>query len=417
MWLAKIFGKKKEIYEEEKKEEIVTLIQVYDKLNQANKIELEKLKENVSIIVDSIKDGSKKLINNINILSKTEIGDVEDKIKPIVKSAKEQLSTTILTKAEELNLPSEINVESLRKLNASLAELFVAVANSRRNFFYLSIAHHETMGEIKELLVSLEDNALKIKNIVESGNFKKINEMKQILDSMFEIDNKNKDIQSGIDDFQNKISFIKDNTEESRLEIDGLKTSRDYFDYINNEKEIEKTKEDMEKVKTALLSLLSPAQRPLRKFEKIIIEKDKAIFIKKFLDEPLIVIENYDKLKLVLLDLLDAIKKNKITMLDRDDDKRTRSISDILETNIVPENILKYQELLDKMVGLKKDFPVIQRMTELEKSLNSEEKIKGLEKEKTELEKILSKNNELLNEKKNNIQDMFSKLGFNVIIE
>ncbi len=400
MWLLeKIFGKK---IEEAPKKETIGFDEVLTKIEELKKNEIDKISTEASSIVENIKTDKNLLIETINDIKTSEIVSRDARTDPILKSAKEKL-TSVLT-AETISIPENITLSSLKEMNLSIAEFLKTVEANRKNFYYLSVAFPEKMGSVKERLVSLEKNAKTIKELIKSGIFKAVAMVSDNMDSIHELEKKNVEMKTEINNIENKIISVKEISEKSKKELEDLKSSKEYFEYINSEKEAEEMKKELERTKTLIFTLLSPLYRPLKKFEKISDDSKNSEFIETFLENPLITLEKYDKLKIILVELLDFVERDKIIVKGKE--KFVKNTNDFIKTDVVSENILKYQDLLLKIREEKKDFPVLEKIDELERHVSSENNIPNLENSISEMEKASNDNEKTISYSKTKIKEI-----------
>lgn len=400
MWILDRILKKKEVQQEAPKEE--TIDEILAKVEELKKKETARISAEASAIIGEIAIGRKSLIDIINEIKSSEVASMEDRVKNVTETARQKFISAL--SPENIFIPEEVTLSSLKDMNASLAELFKTVAVNRKNFYYISIAFPEKMKDIKQILVSLENSAKAIKTLAESDIFRKAYLIKEQADVIQDLESKDKKIEDDVKNIRSEITTVKDRSERAKKTIEDLKISKDYIEYINSTREMDELEAELDKIKTIILTMLSPLHRPLKKFEKIVDIKKKSELINSFLENPLIIIEKHEELKEILSDLLDALEKDKISMDGKE--KCIACIKNILETNDLSDNILRYQELIDEIDEQEKDFPVLRKIDELKKEIINESRIPNLEKDASDLERMLTENRKTIADSNNKIREI-----------
>ncbi|MBU3896465.1 MAG: hypothetical protein KJ697_00840 [Nanoarchaeota archaeon] len=405
MWPFNKILKKKEAQQEKPHKE-KTIDEILTNVQEIKKNETAKISAKSSVIIENIAKERKSLIDIINEIKSSEINSTEGSIKKVIEASRHKFISVM--PVETILIPKEATLSSIRDMNNSLAELFSAVAINRKNLYYVSIAFPEKMKEIKRILISFESNAKAIKILTESDIFRKVHLIEQHAKVIQEFESKNIGIENQIKDIKNNITVIEDRSEKAKRDIEKLKSSKEYIEYLNSIRKAKEYERELEKIKTIMLNYLSPLCKPLKKFGRTIAVKKRLDLINSFIEDPLITTEKYEELKKLFFDLIEFISKDETPIDEKE--KRVKNIKIIVETDALTKNISRYREIFKLMNEQKRNFSVLSRIDELEKEISYVSKIPSMEKEACELEKIIIKNKETISDSKNKLKNTFQSI-------
>ena len=395
----------KEVQEEKPKKER-TIDEILKSIEEIKKNETDKISDEASNIIKNIANEKQSLVNIVNEIKSSKIGDMEDRTKKVIETAKQKFVSMLLP--EKIFIPKEESLLSLIDMNKSITEFFTNVAANRKNLYYVSMAFPEKIKEMKQVIVSLENNAKIIKTLAESDIFRKVHLIEQNVKTIKDLENRNSKLKDQIIDINNDITIIKNSSEKAKTDIEELKSSKKYLEYLDSIRKIQEYERDLEKTKSIIMNYLSPLHRPLKRFQRTVIDKKRSEMIGSFLEDPLVVTQKYEEFKKLFSDLLESIIKDNIPTEEKE--RYLKSIKIIVETDSLTKSISKYKNLLELINEQKKDFSILDRIDKLEKEASNINKTPDMEKKTSELERIISKNKETILDLKTKILDTFHSI-------
>jgi len=422
-WLSKIFGKKETQIEDQKKEPSLEIDGLPNFLN-------EKYKEITIPIIEDAKKRHEEILTLSNSLQ-SNLKNLENAVynKPI----DEKLFTVIIGRRKDF----------IQKMNNVVWNLKNPIGQD-----YSSILsnHTKSLSTLKEVNNSTSGDYAYIKEI-----FGK--EASLVVQNFKKIQNTLTNFTSLIEDKKEKLEIIKSSTHlmdeikkkkislnnKENLNLETLKNIEKYntelkntsikLDELKNSSELEKLNEilsERNKIEEKISNIneelnqnISPLEKPIKKFNKLVhdnvIQFTNVNFISLFLSNPTetIIDEDLNEFKSLLEGLEKSILEKKIELKDRE--KRLHTIQNLKNTdlisNLVKElknNIENMKEIENKSSELKiKDQ--IDKLEDDEKSWNK--KIHDNKFEITKINSDIEKFRNSITDLKNNLEENIKSLS------
>jgi hypothetical protein len=238
---------KKEKLTEKPEKEKVSFSEIPDfiskkesELKEKEKIAINEIDKRINFFLKEIPS---KIIHleNVDVKSKK----AEDRLKSVVIKSRKEYLKFLNNFLENLN---NIRKENLKDFNIDINKLFSNFTKSTyKNYERTTILIGKEMAEIKKEIKSLSNNLLKIlqenKEIPES--LKKLSTLRLDLEKLNELEDNIKKFQKEIENIEKeKLNNIKEN-KEIFLEIDKIKQSKEYQEYLEKKQKINSLKNEL----------------------------------------------------------------------------------------------------------------------------------------------------------------------------
>ena len=407
--LRKFFSR---FFREEEPEEIrLNMEKLKDKI-----IDLKNKEENIisaegKKIVKDMQTNINKVRHVLKIIKEREITKEDKRAYDITKSSREILVTHISSALNKITLPENITYNTLLSLNNSLNNFFMEISRSAKNFFYTSLKFGDQTGELKEILRKIDNRNKCLSNIIDSKNNKILNEIYEKINQIEDYENKVESFKNQIKVTEKKILEQKQKAEDLKEDMKILKNSKEYKDFLENDKKIFLLKENIEENEMKIRTFVSPLVKSLKKSEKILEDKKKKKEIAFLISEPIeFLSNNYSKAKNIFLELEKMILRDDIYLDPKEKEKKLIKINEIKEGFLLKllEERKKQENNLDSCSKI--EFPVLRKISETERGIAAL-KIDSLPEDNTE---DINKN--ILSEKRN-IEKLCQEIGKNIVLE
>ena len=407
--LRKFFSR---FFREEEPEEIrLNMEKLKDKI-----ILLKNKEENIisaegKKIVKDMQTNINKVRHVLKIIKERAKTKEDKRAYDITKSSREILVTHISSALNKITLPENITYNTLLSLNNSLNNFFMEISRSAKNFFYTSLKFGDQTGELKEILRKIDNRNKCLSNIIDSKNNKILNEIYEKINQIEDYENKVESFKNQIKVTEKKIEEQKQKAEDLKEDMKILKNSKEYKDFLENDKKIFLLKENIDENEMKIRTFVSPLVKSLKKSEKILEDKEKKKDISLLISGPVEFLnENYPGAKNIFLELEKMILRDDIYLNPKEKEKKLIKINEIKEGFLLKllEERKKLENNLDSCSKL--EFPVLRKISETERGIAAL-KIDSLPEDNTE---DINKN--ILSEKRN-IEKLCQEIGKNIVLE
>lgn len=394
-------------------------------------IELEEWLESISTdVLDGINQEIRRRLNEIQGIKK-EIKqklvdlnnakllnpDISEREKHVMRGNRENYIRRTGSFIDEIKLP-EFNYDQLQ-LFCNNFETMLREFNTvtSKGYFVLTNFFNKEMKEIVILIKKLENNTLKILNLLKSKEVKHYNFLHNKISEFNKSSVESKKLVKEIKELEVEIEDSEDKKSSFMEKKDSLKTSKDFNQFNKYENEKKNIDDKLSRLGFKLNNSLKSIDKVLRKFMHGSLQEK---IISEYLDDPVSALDrdiNLEILK-VLNKLKQAIKKGHLEVKDKQKHKILKNIERINKTlleslreefhNLVGEK-QKYNEKLKKLT-IMMDYKELQYQME-----HIHDKIKRLSDELSEKKHILTNLN--FEQKHKRLEKAFSEFtGDNIII-
>lgn len=415
-FLDALFGKKKPEKIELLLEEISGFVEknTASKKNDIEKAVASKFSEIRHVLGETEKE--------ISVLKAGQVESSNARLKKIVGTSKQQAISKLSSLLQKIQPPNTLDIDSAKKYSVEAKTILTReIWKSGKSIAYTGISLKESIKQLgvnfKELETRLSelDSLLKNADVIFSGQkaieqASLIEEKKKLIESL-----KNEILQNGAG-----LAGEKHDRIDLEKELDKVKHS----DEFNNLKSLESDKAELirkkQGKKTELVSLLASIDKPLKRFSKavsggrIILPSQLRDSLLQLEENPLMLLKKDPKgeiVKVLLLELKQAILSGSIELKEKEREKRLLAIDELLAFNFFSKVFWEFNEIDSQLQALEKKIKesgAISRMFSVESQISEQKKSqenavskldetkKRLEIEQAEFEKIRLYAEELL---------------------
>jgi hypothetical protein len=243
---------KKVLKEEEKIEpekEKVTFSNIEEFTKSKIKDIIEKEKERNSLINQTITHFTKEIRDKIDLVNKVDIESKEknDKIKTIVNEGRKKYVDFLERFIENIE---DIEKENIEETAKEINQAFLRLnQNSGKSYERATILIGKEMGSIKETLKNFSNELLRIFNENKdiTSDKKKLQLIQLKIQENKEINKKLGETKEDISSIEKKVKEKEEESKKNYNEIEKIKNSKEYLEYIEKEKEVQLKEENLEK--------------------------------------------------------------------------------------------------------------------------------------------------------------------------
>ncbi|MGH9999246.1 MAG: hypothetical protein ACRD90_05240 [Nitrosopumilaceae archaeon] len=313
------------------------------KNNLSNQI-VEKSKS----IRDKIEINRKKIVQLFSQFESDDLGsqDVDKHLRIIIERGKSAVISGV-RKETSKKLDEMKKYKDVINLNSEVAQLLKRIGdilgpNSR----VMHVFARKYADKLKEILADIAKTKADLQKLVNEYDkldlsISNISEwLKKIIDSKKYIELKNNAILSTKEEIQNSIKTIQ----SLEKDIENLKSSNNYIEFLNVKKELESLEAEKDKIKHEMGFQFSKISRPLGKYSYVSsLEKPLKLVMEKMIENPYDVIT--DETKNAVIEVLHAVIKSVVA----------GNVS-VKDTNKSVEQIEETISRLDEFLKLKNDL-------------------------------------------------------------
>ncbi|MGI0009253.1 MAG: hypothetical protein ACRD92_06510 [Nitrosopumilaceae archaeon] len=313
------------------------------KNNLSNQI-VEKSKS----IRDKIEINRKKIVQLFSQFESDDLGsqDVDKHLRIIIERGKSAVISGV-RKETSKKLDEMKKYKDVINLNSEVAQLLKRIGdilgpNSR----VMHVFARKYADKLKEILANIAKTKADLQKLVNEYDkldlsISNISEwLKKIIDSKKYIELKNNAILSTKEEIQNSIKTIQ----SLEKDIENLKSSNNYIEFLNVKKELESLEAEKDKIKHEMGFQFSKISRPLGKYSYVSsLEKPLKLVMEKMIENPYDVIT--DETKNAVIEVLHAVIKSVVA----------GNVS-VKDTNKSVEQIEETISRLDEFLKLKNDL-------------------------------------------------------------
>lgn len=383
------------------KEETIKLSSIKKWLDD-NTGEVQKVKEKIKE-VESLKS---EIVENLKVLEKVDISQskVEDKVKSIVKGNLPAYTNAINLFLKRVIPPEGVNHISLEVFCDSFETEFKSL-NKRtfRNFQIIRELVGKELEDVAKGVKKLEMLVGEVKK--DSGKVKKLAKIKEKVDFIeHSLDNKEKN-RSRREELEKEKEELMNSCEKTKKDLEKEKSGKKAKDLEDLKSEEKKVCDHLKDLDNKLLTLFSPLQKALKKYNNL-------CFIKKvdsYIEDPVKTLLKDSNLEILkfLADIKKMVEEGKINLKD-DKKKKTLESLESLDESFLKKFIEDNSLLKGKIASVKDEIKknsILKEIEDLEKEFNVNSfKVENIKREiekikdvdiKSEIEKLEKKLNEV----------------------
>ena len=397
-FLEKIFGKrekKEEIKEIEEKPISITLkFEQADSFLKENTYSFrESIKDMTDHAIEDIKDSFKDLDENLDSLEKA-VPEEQSKDKQVKFMFDNRASFLRKVKTFENNIafPSTKKVPKIREFYKSLiANMNVLLKDTHKNIYFANMLFSEEMGKtingLRELS-SIADQSIKKLD----SNKEKIEMIEQVENDIKEVQNlttKKKTIFLSQKKSKENLNEFQGKKEKLLKELDILNTGEEIKTLKKEEEKLKCLEEEIDTIRNRIINMFSPISKTMKKYERYStgLSKEEKKILVLYIDSPVeAAIQDNDMKTLdkILQDAEDLIKKRRITLKDKQEEKILKHITRLKNHEELKGSLLSYEETkrqADETNIIIKDMNISERIKSEEHEIAVLKETIGKEKE------------------------------------
>jgi len=361
-----VFGWGKKKQEEQPVEEIpqnkeILLVDVPKIISDLSNLRKSQTLDEIS----NLRNKTAPLIDDLmkigNVLEKDDlkIDDIDKHLAIIVVRGKKQVINVI--KKDVVPLPKISSLEDAEKLNSMLNLILKKVGDVLgRQTRVIHIFAKKYAAQLKDNLAVMNSNHSKIRKLLNFFDSTKSlsNEIIIALNEIERLSNLHKEKSQKISDTNTTISSLKDKKSTIQNDIDVVKSSENYKNYISLKNSFDDFITQKSKIKNQIDDQFTKISRPLSRYEYASsLDKDQKSILSTLVAEPFDVLtnENKDSIITILENVRKGISSGSISV--KDIDKTSSQITEIEESldgfvNQVSNYYKKHEEMKKEIDSL-----------------------------------------------------------------
>src|SRR3989344_1556884 len=406
-WLKSLFGNKKEI--DTVYVELGKLSLWFDEKTEPL---LENIKDDIQAKFNEIRINCERARESSRALANTMLRNdkIPERAIQVMQGNREAYIKSVNLFLDQIKMPSSINMGLINDFLSRFEEnLNYFTKTSSRSYYVLQEFFRDESGAIAQYIKKVDFLARSIFD----NDYRKINAVShkiEEIDSFLALRKKAGDL---IEEEKTNYSSINAMKKETMDKMEKLEQSRDYRELQELGKEKDRISKEIRDNEAELISLFSPIEKSMKKYEKITIYG--AGILRDYIDSPLHGLMKDDGLNIteVLAKMREAVESNQ---LDLNDKKKERTIEALgmISKERLQQIAKKHYEHVDSMEKLKRregintaaqklnelNYKLSHLDNQLERSRSTIEKI-SKQMERTDIKKMIS-------EIENDVEDLLS---------
>jgi len=266
---------------------------------------IEKIKEQISIIKDNINNLEHAKLQNENITPKE---------KHYMEGNREFYIKRISLFIEALQIPEEISIESVEKIQKDINELGRATSKAYQilQHFFANESY-----QVAQNIKNLDNHIVELKNSLRDDKIKDIEDIKNKVQNLKDTLKKEKDIKKEMKELENKVVELEEEKKSIHFDISKKEQSKEYKEYHTIEVEQHKINEQLDEIKDDMTHYFAILEHALKKQAKIDISYEE--LINKYLADPITTLSEDKNLDIlhVLKKMEDCIRNDVIDLKDK----------------------------------------------------------------------------------------------------
>ncbi|RLE41162.1 hypothetical protein DRZ77_00280 [Candidatus Woesearchaeota archaeon] len=336
---------------------VIGLNQINDELNKHYENVVSKIEKRISNLENLFSNYVDSLAQMAEQLRNAEIKlKIDEKTKSIVISQRENYLKHLNLLIEQLKSIKLSNVDEFAKgiflVETKLNAFFKSAVRSRELAKHLFFDEIEGVDKALNFIRRLIENS---KAVLEENNVLLFYKLREKYEAFKSVSTKRKEVADLILDAKKKLVELGREKESLEHELEALKHDPKFSEFTLLQKENDELEYTIERLKSKTLELFSPIQRPLRKFSRIVSEKEDIKLIEAYLRGPFDALISDEKLRILKL-LADLKRCVSIDQIDLKDKKKETVFNNIEKINFsVLNSILEdYKSICEKKTLVKK---------------------------------------------------------------
>ncbi len=336
---------------------VIELDQIDDELNKHYENIVSRLEKRISNLENLFLNYVNSLAKMAEQLRNAEIKlKIDEKTKAVVISQRDNYLKHLNLLIELLKSIKLSSIDEFAKgiflVEAKLNAFFKSAVKSRELAKHLFFDEIESVDKALNFIRRLIEDS---KAVLEENNILLFYKLREKHETFKSVSTKRREAADLILDAKKKLVELGHEKESLEHELEALKHDPKFSEFAILQKENDELESAIERLKSRTLELFSPIQRPLRKFSRIVSEKEDVKLIEAYLRDPfgtLIVDEKLRILKL-LADLKRCVSMDQIDLKDK---KKETVFSHVEKINFsVLNSILEdYKSICEKKMLVKK---------------------------------------------------------------
>ncbi len=391
------------------KEEIVNFSEI-DKWLDSHNSELDTIKENLK----ELERLKLEIFENLKTLEKVDItqSKVEERVKHVVRGNLPAYTNAVSIFLRKMITPKEADIVRLETFCSTFGREFDSL--NKRTFRNFQIIRELVGKELEDVARSVKSLDLLIKELKKSSEKVKgiidLKENAKLIENNLNSKEKNEQKRQ---ELQKHKEELLESCKRTGKELENLKGSKKAKDLENFKADEKKISENLKILENNLVTLFSPFQKALKKYNNI-------CFIKKvesYLENPVETLLNDSDLEILkfLKDIRKMVEEEKIDLKD-DKKKKTVESLDRIDESFIKKFISDHSSLNKELASVQREIKLNslpKEISELEKELNiCTFKIENAEREINKIKELDINSEIAMLEKK--LNDVF---GFKVKVE
>ncbi len=297
-------------------------------------------------ICNEIKTGIDETKEKMNALNEAKLRNdkIPERAKQILAGNKDEYLRKVRQFLEHANPPKEIERETIRKYGENVKKSLEFLYKSTiKQSFVLKEFHEYEAQQITLRVKNIQDSIIKLIEISESDDFRKIESVKNNLAEFNKILKAKKRIEDELSASEKEIEDSKNIIEKTERELAKLLENQEFMEIQILKQKKEKLNSELKEINTLISDKFSNIRKALEKFKR---GRTDEKLIEKYLENPMETLADDKRLDIVLVfdGLRKSIEKNQIELKDS---IRQKTIQVCRETtkDELEEYALKYLEL------------------------------------------------------------------------
>ncbi len=409
-FLEKIFGGKKP---EERPSKPFFLGEVPELLDSRAREEFQGLEKKVFSKFAEIKHSLRELDSLLKEFNEKDLSTEEGnkRLRKIVSTSKKSVYAKMSSLLKKLEPPSVHEFRALKDYSTNANSLIDSELKTfARTISYTGIVMKEEMKGIGKKIQGLKKQFTELEELFKSSSFEKAFSLKESAESLSSL---KKSIESGektLSSLESGISSKEAELKKARESLSSFDSSPELSEFreLNGKKRsfLEKKSE----LKNRFLQLLSPVDKPLKRFSKLVesgqfpLEKEEEEFLFSYKSEPFSAFRKDPKavrLKRILSQLKKLVKDNTLSLKEKEKEKKLSAIDELMETDFFGELFWETNRIDSEINAIEKRLSqsnAFRKRQELESGVKS-------------LESVLSSLKESFSKSGPSPQELRKKLG------
>ena len=421
---SKIFRKgeeKKSSYMEEKPVEVVLqdLGKWLDGKASAQRNEFDK---KIMSKFAEIKQSMREISSQLQELSKKEISTEEgnQRLRKIVDTSKQSMLRSMEALLQKLEPPKTQDYRELRDYSANASSLLQAeISAFGKSIAYTGILLQAEIKRIGGLINALAGQFSEIQKIFAESSVMYILQIKQKISEIEAELSTKQALQDSLPKIEQEIALLESGKEDAIKSINALRVSADYEELQELQEGRGKLLSQKQGSKEKILQALAPLEKPLRKLQNLSANRQFALAsrqeenaLNQYLVNPLLAIAEDSEakiLKALLNSMQQAIDSGLIDFKDeREKEKKLSALSELLQSASLQQAFKFYLSLNENIAAAEQK---IQKSDIAARISDAEANARQIERNVQEMNAALSREQNSLNKKEQEISGMLSHLS------